>query len=251
MLRNALRRFWWVIPVVLLVAVGGFVLWASSAAVPLPVALDALESDELITVDTNQWLVFRPEDENDLQSVGFIFYPGGRVDARAYAPLIRDIADDGYLSVIVPMPLNLAVFASGSAADVIDNFPEIDQWVIGGHSLGGAMAASYVYSNPGDMDGLVLWASYPAGNNDLSTADVDVASIYGTLDGLASVESVDGSRVLLPEDTQFVAVEGGNHAQFGYYGPQAGDNEATISPEDQRQQVVEATLAILEEVEGE
>ncbi len=105
------------------------------------------------------WYVFAPEGE---PLAGLVFYPGGLVDAAAYAPLLRRRADGGVLSVLVPMPLELAVFGVARAADVIAAFPEVSPWLIGGHSLGGAMAAEFVKRSPDVVDGLVLLASYPA-----------------------------------------------------------------------------------------
>ncbi|GAB4576467.1 MAG: hypothetical protein Kow0077_32930 [Anaerolineae bacterium] len=237
------RKWWWVSLVVLALGVAGFVIWASTPAQPLPEALAALESDEQVRVTVDDWLVFAPEGATP--TTGFIFYPGGRVDPRAYAPALRDVAAQGYLAVIVPMPLNLAVLAPGRAGDVIAAFPEITTWVIGGHSLGGAMAANYVRGASKAVRGLVLWAAYPAGIDDLSGQALAVASIYGTLDGLATPEKIEASRPLLPATTRYVPIEGGNHAQFGWYGPQAGDNPATISRADQQAQVVAATVALL------
>jgi pimeloyl-ACP methyl ester carboxylesterase len=167
------------------------------------------------------------------------------VDPRSYAPAARTIAQEGYLVVIVPMPLNLAVFASDAAAEVIMAYPEVSHWAIGGHSLGGAMAARFAYSHPDDVQGLVLWAAYPDGSNDLSGRRLPVSSIYGTLDGLATPEKIAASHALLPMTAEWVAIEGGNHAQFGWYGPQSGDNPATISREGQQRQVVAATLELL------
>ena len=147
------------------------------------------------------------------------------------------------------MPLNLAVFDPTAAADVVDSFPMIQNWAAGGHSLGGAMAANYAAANPGALDGLVLWASYPAESDSLRQSSLKVTSIYGSLDGLATGEKIDASRALLPEDTTWVEILGGNHAQFGSYGPQAGDNPATISAQKQLELVVEATLELLERIQ--
>jgi pimeloyl-ACP methyl ester carboxylesterase len=212
----------------------------------MPEALSALRPDSQVRVEQGRWIVFQPIDGQP--ETGLIFYPGGRVDARAYAPAMRAVAAQGYLAVIVPMPLNLAVLAPDSAAEVMAAYPQVRHWAIGGHSLGGAMAARYAYSHPGAIDGLVLWASYPAASDDLSGAALRVVSIYGTRDGLATSDKIDASRPLLPPDTQWIAIEGGNHAQFGWYGPQQGDNEAAISRADQQAQAVEATLQLLEEI---
>jgi hypothetical protein len=107
------------------------------------------------------------------------------------------------------------------------------------------MAAKSVYDNPGLVGGLVLWAAYPAGNNDLSNYDLVTTSIYATLDGLASEGEIVASWQLVPEGTRWVAIEGGNHAQFGWYGPQSGDNPAAISRLEQQEQVVAATVDLL------
>jgi pimeloyl-ACP methyl ester carboxylesterase len=209
----------------------------------MPEALAALESDDQVQVATEPWLVFSPKGGKPV--VGLVLYPGARVDPRSYAPAAHALAAEGYLTVIVPMPLNLAFFAPERAAEVMAAFPEIDRWAVGGHSLGGAMAAGFAHENPDTARGLVLWASYPAATDDLSAYLTAVSSIYGTEDGLATEEDVAASRPLLPAATAWVAIDGGNHAQFGWYGPQAGDGTATISREEQQQQIVEATEALL------
>jgi dienelactone hydrolase len=159
------------------------------------------------------------------------------------------MALEGYLVVIAPMPLNLAVFAPDRAADIISAYPEIRSWVIGGHSLGGSMAANFARNNPSLMKGLFFWAAFPAENDDLSAQDLQVVSIYGTLDGLATPDEVLGAQLLLPVDTQWAAIEGGNHAQFGWYGDQPGDNPAQISREEQQGQAITATLDLFNEIE--
>lgn len=226
--------------IILIVVLGGFVIWASNPLGPMPEALPALQSDTTVQVQINRWMAFEPVGTSPV--AGLIYYPGGRVDARSYAPEMRAIAENGYLAVIVPMPLNLAVFGVNRAEDVIAAFPQIRHWAIAGHSLGGAMAASYIASHPGKIEGLVLWASYPASGDNLSSTDIQVTSIYGSLDGLATPDKVLGAVNLLPADTRWVAIEGGNHGQFGWYGAQPGDNPATISWLDQQTQVVSATI---------
>jgi len=209
----------------------------------MPEALAALQPDGLVDVQTEPWLVFRPA--GDDPTTGLILYPGARVDPRAYAPAARSLAEQGFLVVIVPMPLNLAFFAPDRALEVMQAFPGIDQWAVGGHSLGGAMSARFAYQNPTETQGLVLWAAYPAASDDLSGRDLAVTSVYGTLDGLATGEKIDASRPLLPPGTTWAAIEGGNHAQFGWYGPQGGDNPATISRGEQQAQIVAATQELL------
>lgn len=233
--------------IVLLVMSLVFVVWGNTPARAMDEAVNALTSDKTITVDIGRWLVFRPEDQT--VTTGYIFYPGGRVDYQAYAPYARALALEGTLVVIPKMPLNLAVFGVNTADEIIQAYPEIEDWVIGGHSLGGSMAASYLYNHPDEIEGLILLASYPAKSNDLSSYDGEVVSISASLDGLATPDKIAASEPLLPPQTVWVVIEGGNHAYFGWYGDQKGDNQAAITREEQQQVVIESTLQLLTEVE--
>ena len=247
-----MRKLKWIaliFGVILLLGSMSFIVWAMSSPQPMPEAQKAIISDESVEVQSEPWLVFQPT--MGTPTTGLILYPGGRVDPRAYAPAARKIAESGYLAVIVPMPLNLAVFGSDQAEAVISVFPGIRHWAIGGHSLGGAMAARFAIQNPGSLDGIALWASYPANRDDLSTSNLKAVSIYGTRDGLSSLTQIQASQALLPSDTRWVSIEGGNHAQFGWYGPQAGDNEAAISRADQQDQIVRSTLELLASLDKE
>ncbi|MBV9789448.1 MAG: alpha/beta hydrolase [Chloroflexi bacterium] len=244
---NFLKRRWWLLLLLPLLLVLGFVGWALLGPQPMPEALAALESDPQVTVQQTDWLVFQPATTSP--TTGLILYPGGRVDERAYAPAAHALAAQGYLVVLVPMPLNFAVFAPERASEVVDAFPAIEHWAIGGHSLGGAMAAQFAHDHPDLIDGLALWASYPPGGASLADQQLAVVSIFGTRDGVAKPEDIEASRGLLPQDTSWVAIEGGNHAQFGWYGPQSGDLQATISREEQQAQTVAATLALLQQLD--
>ncbi len=232
--------------VVFVIAAGAFVVWGLNPLPAMPEALAALAPDDMVMVTETPWLEFAPRDQHP--TIGFVLYPGGHVDPRAYAPPARAIAEHGYLVAIPPMPLNLAVLAPGRAASVMEAHPEIDRWVIGGHSLGGAMAANFAYRHPNAVSGIVLWASYPAGSNPLGDLDLPVLSIYGTED--MGLDGILANRDLLPADTEWVVIDGGNHAQFGWYGDQPGDNEALISREEQQQQIIEATIRLLEAMEA-
>lgn len=237
-------RIVWLLLAVLLLTIGGFVLWGSTPAQPMPEALMALRSDEQVLVSDSPWLIFTPRAKQP--DTGVIFYPGGRVDYRAYAPLARRLAEQGYLVVIPPMPLNLAVLAPEKAMEILQEFPNIQRWVIGGHSLGGAMAAHFVKKHPDNIQGLIFLASYPAEADNLQElSSLKVLSIYASQDGLATPEKVLASRTLLPADTDWVEIVGGNHAQFGWYGNQNGDRPAEISREQQTEQIVSAILDFL------
>lgn len=243
------RRFKIIIGVLIVITIifVGFVVWAETPPLPMSEAYDALESDSEVFVSTDlDRIVFQPLLSSE--NVGFIIYPGGRVDFRSYAPIAHRIAAKGYLVIIVRMPFNLAVFGVNKASDVIKSYPEIRSWAIGGHSLGGTMAAQFAHENPSDIKGLVLWAAYPASGTDLSKDNLLVTTIYGTNDGLVSTSQIQDSLKLLPASTIPIEITGGNHAQFGWYGDQGGDNMATITREEQQNQIFNATLQLLEAV---
>ena len=224
------------------IVVMGFILWASAARGPAPEAFAALRSDEHVTVSVDRYIVFQPAKKK--LTTAFVFYPGGRVDYRSYAVPLHRIAAEGYLVILLPVRLNLAILDVNAANEPIQAYPEIRHWVLGGHSLGGVAAAAYASQND-DVDGIVFWASQPEGDA-LKNADIKILSIYGTLDnGLKALET---SRLHLPATTEFVAIHGGNHGQFGDYGFQPGDHQATITRLEQQKQVIEATLKFLKEV---
>lgn len=209
---------------------------------PMPEALAAMESTETVIVVDDRPITFTPV---DAASAGLIIYPGAFVEPRSYAPAAHALADDGVFVAIVPMPFSLAIFGSNRADGVIEDHPEITDWVIAGHSLGGVMAARYTSNNPDTIGGLVLWASYPEDGLDLSSWNGVTTSVFGTLDGLTTVADIEDSRVRLPGDTSFVPIDGGNHAYFGWYGDQRGDNPATISRVDQQGIIINATARVV------
>ena len=221
----------------------GFVVWAETPLQASSEALSALESDSRVSVSTQDYITFTPA--NGEPRTAFVFYPGGRVDYRAYAAPLRRIAEQGYLIILLPVRLNLAFFDVNAAERAMAAHPEIQHWAVGGHSLGGVAAALYA-SREERVDGVVFWASYPA-DDSLKSSDLKVLSIYGTLD-MGGMESFEASRRNLPTDAEFVVIEGGNHSQFGNYGLQPGDNEATISRLEQQGQVVDATVQFLKEL---
>jgi hypothetical protein len=244
------RRRW---PRVLLAILGIAVIalvviaaWWLQPQPGLPEAAAAMTSSDAVTVSQGDgFLAFTPTATT--ATTGFIIYPGGKVEPAAYARSARAIAAAGYLVTIVPMPLNLAVLNANGADAVIAAHPEIETWVIGGHSLGGAMAGQYVDQHPGTVDGLMLWAAFP--NGDLSDQpDLPVLSVYGSLDSGAERFSSVETRAMLPPGTQFMVLEGGNHEQMGDYTGQPNDPPATISRDDQQAQVQAAAITFLGQV---
>lgn len=217
--------------------------WATYARPPLPDAIAALESDEFVQVSEEPWLTFTPTQAPP--NTGFIFYPGGRIDPIGYAPLLKAIAAEGYLVVVPEMPINMAVFDANVADDIIAQHPEISHWAIGGHSIGGTMAAQYTNENREAVDGLIIWASYPADNANLSDFEKPVSLIYGSLDPRVNDDSVTPRQHLLPGNTDYVRIDGGDHHQFGTYQITPEEHHATISSDDQQAIIIQSTLDVL------
>lgn len=231
---------WLGLSILLLIALGlgAFLWWANDVNPLMPEAYAALESSASITINTDAWISFMP---HDAPSTGLILYPGGKVQVEAYAPLARSIAEEGYLVVIVYAPLNLAIINPNAAEAVQEHFSAVEDWAVGGHSLGGVAAAIYANGHLERVDGLVFMASFPA-DNALQNTELDVLSIYASNDLLAPVSEIEANRALLPADTQYIEIQGGNHGQFGFYGLQAGDGEAAIS---HAEQLAQTSLAIV------
>ena len=160
--------------------------------------------------------------------VGFIFYPGGKVEYTAYEPLMAELASKGVLCVLIEMPFNLAVLDVNAADGICEAFPKIDRWYIGGHSLGGAMAASYASKHKGDLDGVVLLGAYSTA--DLSSTPLRVLSVYGSEDGVMNREKYSKYKRNLPIDFTETVIEGGCHSYFGMYGMQDGDGTPKLTP---------------------
>lgn len=218
------------------------IVYVSDYYRPTKNAMSALESDEFVEVSGLEEgvLVFKPAKTT---SQGFIFYPGGKVAYESYAPLMRALAEQGILCVLPEMPCNLAVLDMDAAKGIAEQFPEITDWYLGGHSLGGSMAASYMAENTATYEGLILLASYSTVN--IAECDVTVLSVYGSEDKVLDLEKYEKYRSNLPTDTIENIIEGGCHAFFGSYGVQDGDGVPTITEEEQLQKTVDFILEIL------
>jgi hypothetical protein len=244
--KKNLRWLWISLLIITITALGWGIQWATYARPPLDDALDALESDSAVQVDSEPWLIFTPLETEP--TAGLIFYPGGRVDPRGYATLLRPIAEEGYLVVVPSMPINMAIFNTGAAEGIIEHFSGIDHWAIAGHSVGGTSAAIYVAKNPDKINGLAIWASFPADSTDLSNTDLSVYSIYGELDEGVDREGVGARKHLLPPDTVYVEIAGGDHHQFGTYLVKEGEDRSTTPRDLQQAQIIQATLNLLAEI---
>jgi dienelactone hydrolase len=242
-MKKGIKRFIFGVIVLLVVSVLGFIIWAETPSQPGEYALAALKSDSNVQVtDHGNYISFEPTGQKS--DTAFLFYPGGHVDFRAYSPILHSIAEHGYQVVLVRVNLNLAFFDIEAGAPVLKDFPQVTNWVIGGHSLGG-VASAYFAHNHDEIKGIVFWASYPADDR-LKNSGIKMLSIYGTEDGgLDNGAKIEQYKAYEPADTVFVVIQGGNHGQFGDYGPQPGDRPATISAESQWQQVTDATVKFL------
>lgn len=219
---------------VLLALVFGCVVYVGDYYSADETAVTATAGSETVSVQKMEKMtVFSPENP----TAGFLFYPGGKVEYTAYAPLMLALAERDVLCVLIPMPCNLAVLSPNAAEGIPEQFPELENWYIGGHSLGGSMAASYGAKHPEELGGLVLLAAYSTA--DLTDFGLDVLSVYGSEDGVLNMEKYEGYRENLPEDMVEIVIPGGNHAGFGSYGAQNGDGEASISSAEQIQYTAE------------
>lgn len=227
------------------------VLAAAAWLRPFAASPDARAMDEaavgLVVETSARSITLRPEG-GEPPATGLVFQPGARVDVRAYLPLLATIAREGYLVVVVKQPFNIGFLAVGAPADAIAASPDVEHWVVGGHSLGGVAASAFVADGPAGVDGLLLWASYPAGDELAARDDLAVTSVSGSEDGLTTPEDVEASRAVLPADTTFVQVPGAVHSFFGDYGSQPGDGQPTTTRAEAQQAIVAASLELLADV---
>ena len=229
--------------VILLIGTVGLVGWATVRSQEATERAVRVLQENGVQREDGQ-LVFQPSSPN---GKGLIYYPGGLVEPEAYATTAQGIADAGYLVVIPKMPLNLAFTGINRAGTIRSDFPEIESWVIGGHSLGGAMAAEYAKNNVDNLDGLIMYASYPANNEDFVDFPIPILTIMGSKDpGVTEQEAFYDA--IADSATRFV-VEGGNHRQYADYSFQPDDGIATISAAEQQDQIIAATVKFLDTLE--
>lgn len=171
-----------------------------------------------------------------------IFYPGAKVATDAYAPLMYKLAQQGMDCFLVDMPFHMAFFGINRAEEILENY-HYDSWYLGGHSLGGAMIASFAADHTDQVDGLLRLASYTT--KDLSQTDLTAVTIYGSEDGVLNRTSLEKYRSLLPKNSLEKCLPGANHSGFANYGPQKGDGQAAITKEEQIDQTVETFLGFI------
>lgn len=228
---------WWILGALgalVVLGVAGVLVWSQvgvMGAEPGPLAA-VRENPAIEITDTDTGIVLAPTGAS--ADVGLVFIPGAKVDPWAYADKLSGlVADDGVTVVITKPWLNLAFFDLRPLSAFTDLVPEIDTWLVGGHSLGGVRACQLAT----DADGLTLFASYCA--NGLSASGLPVISVSGSEDGLSTPEKIADARPLLPEDAEMQEIAGAAHSSFGDYGLQPGDGTPTISDDDMREQITE------------
>lgn len=239
--RRSPRLGWSLVGAIALILLGA-ILWWLRPYVASGIALDALQSDERVVVDsTPTEITLTPS--SPTSGVGVIFLPGAKVDARAYGNMLRPLADAGHVVVIVKEPLGIAFLSTSSAPRWAAAHPEVNTWVVAGHSLGGVVAAQNA-ADSAEIDDLVLWASFPA--SDISAQAVAALSVFGSNDTLTTPERVAASRSDLPSDTEFVEIRGAIHGFFGDYGSQPGDGDPSTPRGQAQAEIISTTLDFLD-----
>lgn len=233
--RRMSRRKKWllaggIVLLVLAILVGAFFWYVSDYYRAEDVALEVLAQDSGIEVQ-DDLTILSPSYPTD---TAIIFYPGAKVEAEAYLPLLDQIRQLGVTCILVHMPFHMAIFDANAAEEVMEQFPEYQHWYMAGHSMGGAMASQFAADHPDEVDGLILLGAYLYGDY----PEEDALTIYGSLN-----QSVEDD---IDYTENVVEIEGGNHAQFGNYGPQKGDPPAAISAQEQQAQTVAAIEAFLD-----
>ncbi len=219
---------------VLLILVSGFFIYGSHYYKADDLALAALQTglkNNGVKAEDDFILIPAKEKTN----TALIFYPGAKVEAAAYYPLMSKLSDQGITCILVKMPFHLAVFNASAADRFYEKFPEITNWYVGGHSLGGAMASSYMAKNPDKLKGTILLGAYIYG--DVSPSKV--LTVYGTEDGVLNMSKINYRE-------NVVSITGGNHANFGNYGKQKKDHDGFISREEQQEQTINAIYTFIE-----
>lgn len=239
----------WVVSIVavLAVIVGACAVYVSDYYRADVQAIAAFASTNTVNKEVldDNTIVYAPEKA----AAGLIFYPGGKVEYTAYEPLMQACAHRGILCVLVEMPFNLAVLDINAADGIQEKYPEIRDWYIGGHSLGGSMAASYLADNSKDYRGLILLGSYSTA--DLSHTGLSVLSVYGSEDKVLNHEKYDENKSNLPDGFTEIVIDGGCHAYFGMYGPQDGDGTPTITNREQINLTADAIVQVVSDHKAE
>ncbi|NSL67774.1 alpha/beta hydrolase [Bacillus toyonensis] len=204
-----------------------FLTWSQFTYKPTKEALSLVDNKK-----DEENIVFGEKDAK----IGVIFYQGAKVEAEAYSYLGEALVKDGHFVVMPKLPLNLAILGINAVDSVMEQYPEVQKWYVAGHSMGGAMISKYAFQHEEKVDGIIFLGSYPA--DDFSTKSIPMLSIYGEVDALATVEKIENNKKLMSKNTTMHMIKGGNHANFGMYGEQKGDNASLITSKAQQDEIV-------------
>ncbi|HFJ9468792.1 alpha/beta hydrolase [Bacillus paranthracis] len=212
---------------ILLIGSISFFVWSQFSYKPTKEALSLVDEKK-----DEDYIAFGEKDAK----IGVIFYQGAKVEAEAYSYLGEALAKDGHFVVMPKLPLNLAILGINEVDSVIEKYPEVQKWYVAGHSMGGAMISKYAFQHEEKVDGIIFLGSYPA--DDFSTKSIPMLSIYGEVDALATVEKIEDNKKFMSKNTTMHMIKGGNHAHFGMYGEQKGDNASLITSKAQQGETV-------------
>ena len=112
-------------------------------------------SEDVAVTKTDYGYYFDGASEDNI----IIFYPGARVEMKAYAPLMYELAKNGVDTILVQMPFNFPIFGKDKANKIINKY-DYKNYYIAGHSLGGIMAGEYAAKSD-KISGVIFMASYP------------------------------------------------------------------------------------------
>jgi predicted alpha/beta-hydrolase family hydrolase len=252
-LKTNLAKFWKIFRVIWVISGIVFTYWFfdsfnARGVEPLTLASNAY----LEVIESEESIVFKPRQSNS--DAGLLFFHGGGVEPIAYAPLIRAVAERGYLAVIIKLPYRFAPHdihqydAINRAKNFIKKNANINKWLVSGHSKGAKIASLFINANPKAADALMLIGTSHPKKINLSEVSIPVKKIIASHDGIATKEQVLKNKHLLPQDTRWIEIEGGNHSQFGNYGDQLFDGNATIDRKEQQRQTLLEIITTLKEL---
>lgn len=221
--------------ILLVVSLSGILIWTNNTYKPSEELLQLVSESDY--TKEGDFYVFEPKDKSN--GKGIVIYPGALVEPLSYGYIANELSKQGYLVAIPDVNLNLSITENNKAEEFISKYSDkVQDWYVAGHSMGGVSASYYAEENQDTIDGVILLGSYPSKSTDLSDNNQTVLSIYAENDGLTTLDNVEESKQNLPKDAVFEEIKGGNHAQFGMYGEQKGDNKAEISAKDQQDQII-------------
>jgi dienelactone hydrolase len=241
-MKKTLKIILTVLLAIILVGAGVFYFWTQQTYEASDTLSQLVDKEDIHSEE--DWLLFDPEGGAD---TGVVLYPGAKVEPEAYSYYGRQLAEQGYFVAIPNLRLNLAILDLNKAEQVIEKHPEMKSWYVAGHSLGGIGATSFSMNNQDVVDGVILLGSYPSDSTDFSDVSMPMLSIYAEHDQLTTLDKIEDTKHLLSEQAELHEIKGGNHAQFGVYGPQKGDGDATISVEKQQNEIMHVIIEWLDQ----